>query len=48
LRYRLEIMQRDLHEAQALEALLGDDGLPQVSARTRSPINKTQSGTGAA
>jgi heme exporter protein C len=46
LRYRLEIMQRDLHEAQALEALLGDEGLPQVSARTRSPINKTQSGTG--
>src|SRR5580658_1860950 len=40
LRYRLEIMQRDLHEAQALEALLAD-GLPPSSARTGSPINRT-------
>src|ERR1700678_948213 len=47
LRYRLEIMQRDLHEAQALEALLGD-GLPPSSARTGSPINRTPSGTGTA
>src|ERR1700679_2280934 len=47
LRYRMEIMQRDLHEAQALEALLGD-GLPPSSARTGSPINRTPSGTGTA
>jgi hypothetical protein len=47
LRYRLEIMQRDLHEAQALEALLAD-GLPPSSAGTGSPINRTPSGTGTA
>jgi heme exporter protein C len=46
LRYRLEIMQRDLHEAQALEALLGDNGLPSTSVGTRSPINKSPSRSG--
>jgi heme exporter protein C len=48
LRYGLEIMQRDVHEAQALEALLGDEGLPQTSARGRSPLNKTPSRMGPA
>jgi hypothetical protein len=41
-------MQRDVHEAQALEALLGDEGLPQTSARGRSPLNKTPSRMGPA
>ncbi len=48
LRYGLEIMQRDVHEAQALEALLGDEGLPQTSARGTSPLNKTPSRMGPA
>src|ERR1700691_755952 len=47
LRYRLEIMHGDLHEAQALAALLSD-GLPPSSAGTGSPINRTRSGTGTA
>ena len=45
-RYQLELLQRDLEEAQALEALLGDEGLPATPARARSPLNKTPSRPG--
>jgi heme exporter protein C len=47
-RFRLEVFQRELDEALALEALLGPDGLPQVSARSRSPLGKSPSATGPA
>jgi len=51
-RYRLEIMQRDLDEALALEALLGEDGLPQVSShgsrRASGPLGKGASRRGTA
>jgi hypothetical protein len=42
------VFQRELDEALALEALLGPDGLPQVSARSRSPLGKSPSATGPA
>jgi hypothetical protein len=45
-RYQLELLQHDLEEAQALEALLGAEGLPATSARARSPLNKTPSRPG--
>jgi heme exporter protein C len=47
-RYGLEVLHRDVDEAQALEALLGDGGLPQTSARAGSPLDKTSSRLGPA
>jgi heme exporter protein C len=38
-RYRLEMLHREVDEALALEALLGEDGLPQVSSRASGPLN---------
>src|SRR5271157_735272 len=46
-RYQLELLKRDLEEAQALEALLGSEGLPATSGRAKLPLKKTQSRSGA-
>ncbi len=45
-RYQLELLKRDLEEAQALEALLGSEGLPATSGRAQLPLKKTQSRSG--
>jgi heme exporter protein C len=47
-RYQLEMLQRDVDEAQAMQALLGDDGLPATSAPARSPLNQSPSRPGPA
>src|SRR5712671_2721737 len=39
-RYRLERLQRDVEEAQALESLLGPGGVPSQSARVKAPLGR--------
>lgn len=40
-RYRLERLQRDVEEAQALESLLGPGALPSQSAKARVPSGRS-------
>ena len=39
-RYRLERLQREVEEAQALESLLGPGGVPSQSARVKAPLGR--------
>jgi heme exporter protein C len=39
-RYRLERLSREVEEAQALESLLGPEGVPPVSGRARAPLGR--------
>src|SRR6195256_2843553 len=39
-RYRLERLQRELEEAQALESLLGPGGVPSQPARAKAPLSR--------
>jgi len=41
-RYRLEKLRRDVEEAQALESLLGPDGVPSSSARAKVPLGRSR------
>src|SRR5258708_1153097 len=45
-RYRLESLQREVEEAQALESLLGDGRPSSLAAPTRLPLDKTSSRIG--
>src|ERR1700691_1803021 len=47
-RYRLEILRREVDEAEALETLSDNDGSSAVSARAGAPLNKISSGRGKA
>jgi heme exporter protein C len=47
-RFRLELLHRQVEESMALEALLGEDGLPQSSAPSRWPLDKAPSSMGPA
>jgi heme exporter protein C len=40
-RYRLERLKREVEEAQALESLLGPDGVPSQSAKGKVPLRRS-------
>jgi hypothetical protein len=45
-RYRLEWLQREVEEAQALESLLGDQGSSPLAASAKHPLDKSHGTVG--